>query len=64
MDNLVNAVLGSTVRHTMTVVAGILVSQAIIPEDMGSNFVVVASGVVLGGIGWGLSLLKAKKSAK
>jgi hypothetical protein len=61
MNTFLNAVLGSTVRHAMTIVAGVLVSHAIIPAEMSSNLVVVGTGVIIGAVGYGLSLAKSLK---
>lgn len=61
MEHLTTTIMTPILRHGLTTAAGVLVTIGLLDPAMQAHFVTIASGVVLGLLGMGLSLRNAKK---
>lgn len=63
MEKILITVLTPAIRHGMTAAAGALVTKGIITAAQSGNFTEIGTGMVIGGIGFGWSVIKSWKAA-
>jgi len=61
MGSIISTVLPSLLRHSMTTVAGVLVTYGVIAASQQESFVTIAIGVITWAVGQGLSFAAAAK---
>jgi hypothetical protein len=61
MESIVTAVITPAIRHILTTAAGSLVTIGILDAAQQGNFVTIMTGIAVGAIGFGWSLMKNAK---
>lgn len=64
MNEILKAFISSNVRHAMTTIGGVLVTNGIIDKTDAMSFEKIGSGLIIGGIGFAWSWYKNHKQAK
>ena len=61
METIVTTIITPAIRHGMTVAAGALVAAGLLEPAQSNNFTLLATGIVVGGIGLVWSFVKNAK---